>query len=201
MHANLVEIEQVVEQSYVPVGGAACTDMAQDARAGAGQVFGADGCHRTGAHFSDAGRVQHRARLSGRAVEQVQQAKLGGQTLPVIIVKVADDLDAGIVTRRHVSAQYVEMPVHRWARAQVHARFDDCLSIPLRTQAGFDRIQNLIIVERKLRNIMAVQVTNRNRFQGRARCVKSAECYLKMLVLCYTGVANNKPAHPCSMKS
>jgi hypothetical protein len=30
------------------------------------------------------------------------------------------------------------------------------------------RVQDFIIVERKLRDVMATEITNRNRFQGRA---------------------------------
>ena len=51
--ADLVKVEQLVQQAHVPVGGAARTNMAQHLRMLARQVFGAYRRDRAGAHFSD----------------------------------------------------------------------------------------------------------------------------------------------------
>ena len=112
MDADLVEVEEMIEQAHIPVGGAARADMAEDLRVLAGQIFGADRGDRAGAHVGDAAGVQDRLGRADARIEQRQDAELGGQALLVVVDEVADDLDAGGVDRRaDGAAQHVEMAV------------------------------------------------------------------------------------------
>ena len=52
----------------------------------------------------------------------------------------------------------------------MHARFDYGFAVSLGTQAGFDRIQDLVIVERQCGYIVTAEVANRYRFTGHGRC-------------------------------
>ena len=53
MHADLVEVEQLIEQPHVPVGGAARADVAEHLRALAREMLGAERGHRAGAHVGE----------------------------------------------------------------------------------------------------------------------------------------------------
>ncbi len=111
MHADLVEIEQMIEQPHIPIGGAAGADMPQHLRALAREMLGAQRGHGAGAHVGDGGRIQDRLRHAGRWIEQVEDRHLGGQAELEVVDEVADDLDAGEAQRLHHAAQHVEMPV------------------------------------------------------------------------------------------
>ena len=95
MDADLLEIEEGVQQPHVPVGGAPRADMAEHARALPGQVFCAEGGQRAGAHVGDGGGVEDRLRRAGAGVEQIEDAELGRQAVAVVVDEVADDLHAG----------------------------------------------------------------------------------------------------------
>ena len=85
MHPDLVETEQMVEQPHVPVGGAACPDMAEDPRTFACEVFGADRRHRAGAHVCDDGGVKDGAGHAGARVEQIEDAEFRRQAVQVVV--------------------------------------------------------------------------------------------------------------------
>ena len=72
MHADLVEVEQLVEQPHVPVSGATGTNMTQHLAVLAGQVLGANGCHRAGTHVGDGGGIDDGDRDAGAWVKQVK---------------------------------------------------------------------------------------------------------------------------------
>ena len=94
MHADLVEIEQMVEQPHVPIGGAARADMAEHLRVLPRQVLGADRGHRAGAHVGDDGGVEDGARHAGARIEQIEDRQFRRQAVQVVVDIVADDLDA-----------------------------------------------------------------------------------------------------------
>ncbi len=58
MDADLVEVEELVEQPHVPVGRAARADVAEHLRVLARQVLGAERGDGAGAHVGDGGGVE-----------------------------------------------------------------------------------------------------------------------------------------------
>ena len=84
----------------------------------------------------------------------------------VVVVEIADNLDASCITWRDVSAQHVKMTIHGLVRQQMHARFDHGFTVALCAQAGFNCSENFIIVERKLGHVMAAQITDCYWFVG-----------------------------------
>ena len=165
MHADLVEVEQMVEQAHVPVGGAARADMAEHARVLAREMLGADRRHGAGAHVGQVAAVDDRLRHAVARVHQQQQADLGRQSLLVVVDIVADHLDAGEIDRRaERAAQHVEMPVHGGIGHQMHARLDHRLAPALRGKTRLDRVDDLVVGQRQrldVRRIEIVQIDRR----------------------------------------
>ena len=79
MDADLVEVEEVVEETHVPVGRAPRPDMAKDFCILSGEVFGANRGHRAGAHVGDAARIENRLRCAGARIEQDEDPELRGK--------------------------------------------------------------------------------------------------------------------------
>ncbi len=145
--ADLLEpVEHPRQEPDVPVRRAARADVAEHAGAARREVPGAERGHRAGPHVGDPGRVDDRARLPGRGVEQRQEAHLRRQPGAVVAVEVADDLDAREPERADDAAQDVEVPVDRRVGLEVHARLEDRLPLALRAQRGLDRVEDLVVV-------------------------------------------------------
>ncbi len=158
MDSNLGEIEEMIEQPDIPVGGAAGADMAEDAARLARQILGAERGDRTGPHVGDRGGVEQRARHAGARIEQVEERHLRGQAALVVVDIVADDLDPGEIEWREVAAQHVEMAVERLVRDEVHARLDDRLALALGAQAALDGVKNLLVGHCQRRNVRTAQI-------------------------------------------
>jgi len=92
MHADLVKVEQMIEQPHVPVGGAASADMAQNLRILPRQVLGADRGDGAGAHVGDAAGIEDRLGRAGARIEQGQDGEFGRKAEFVIVDEVADHL-------------------------------------------------------------------------------------------------------------
>ena len=160
MHADLVEAEQMVEQAHVPVGGTPRADMAEDLRALAGEMLGADRGHRAGAHVGDAAGIQDRLRDAGAWVEQGQDGELGRQAALVVVHEVADDLDPGRVDRLlDRPAQHVEVPVGD-AGFEMHPRLDHRLAAALARQRALDGGEDLVVGDRQRLDVETVQVSD-----------------------------------------
>jgi hypothetical protein len=126
MNADLVEVEEVVEETHVPVGRAPRPDMAKDFCILSGEVFGANRGHRARAHVGDAARIENRLRCAGARIEQDEDPELRGESQFVIVHEIANDLYAcEIEGRLNGVPQHVEMPV-RDAGFEMHPWLDDC---------------------------------------------------------------------------
>ena len=180
MHADLVEVEEMVEQPHVPVGGAARPDMAEDARTLPRQMLGADRRHRAGAHVGDDGGVEDGARHAGARIEQIEDAEFRRQAVQVVVDIVADDLDAGRVERRDVAAQHVEMAAEGRIRLQMHARLDHRLAVALRDEAGLDRRQDFGVGHRQGVDVERVQIVDVDGCHARPKSFAGAEGHSTM---------------------
>src|SRR5260370_31684562 len=90
-------------------------------------------------------------------MEQQDDSELRREAELVVVDEVAHDLDAGAIDRGvDGAAQHVEMAV-RLSGRQVDARLDHRLAAALRRQAGLDRRQDLLVAERKLLAIEAIE--------------------------------------------
>jgi hypothetical protein len=163
VHADFLEIEQMVEQPHVPVGGAAGSDMAEHAAVAARQMSGADCRHRAGAHLGDRGRVDEGERNAGVGVEQVEHRDLGRQVVPVVLVEISHHLHARDAERPDYAAQDVEVPLVGGFRHQMDARLDNGLAVSLGAQAVLDRRQDLPLGQRQPLDVHPVQVGNIDR--------------------------------------
>ena len=125
MDADLVEVEEMVEQADVPIGRAARADMAEHLGVLARQIFGAERGHRAGAHVGDAVASRIACGMPVRGSKRLRRRQLRRQAELVVVDEVADDLDAGAVERRDDrAAQHVEMAVDdrpgtRWTRGSI----------------------------------------------------------------------------------
>ena len=143
MNADLVEVEEPVEQPDVPVRGAARADVRKYAAVLARQIARAERRDRARAHVGQAGGIDHRQRHARRGIEQRQQPHFGRQAERIVVDVVADDLHARQRERCDVTAQHVEMPMNRRAGRvaaghQVHARLDHRAAVALRAQSALD---------------------------------------------------------------
>ncbi len=160
MDADLVEVEEMIEQAYVPVGGAARADMGEHLRCLLRQMFRADGGDRSGAHVGYDGGIQDRARRAGARIEQVQDAELRGQAMLVVVDIVADDLDAGRIERRDVAAQNIEMAMEGRVGLEMDARLDHGLAVALGDEPGLDRADDFGIGHGKRLDVEGVEVVD-----------------------------------------
>ena len=160
MHADLVEVEEMVEQAHVPVGGAARADMAEHLRVFFAQMLRADRRHRAGAHVGDDGGVEDRARHAGARIEQVQDAEFRRQAVLVVVDVVADDLDAGRIERRDVAAQHVEMAMEGRVGLEMDARLDHRLAVALGDQPRLDRVDDFGIGHRQRLDVERVEIVD-----------------------------------------
>ncbi len=112
-----------------------------------------------GAHIGEAAGIDDGGRRAIGRVHEQQEAKLGWQSLFVVVYVIADHFDSGQIDRHPYSTpQYVEMAGHRPVGYQVHARLDDSLAATLRPQSLLDRRQNLVIRERDRCDIESIEI-------------------------------------------
>src|SRR5216683_1421697 len=168
MNADLVEIEQMVEQTHVPVSCPASTDMTENFGILPRQMFGADRRHGAGTHVGNAARIQDRLRRAGARIEQRQDRKLGRKANFVVVYEVANNLDARGVDRRFDrAAQNIEMTVCN-ARLEMDARFDHRLAPSLTGEARLDGRQDFVVGHLELFDIDAIEIGDMDRRQFRA---------------------------------
>ncbi len=123
--ADLLEVEQLIEEHDVPEGGAARADVAEHVRVVTSEVLRADCGERTGAPRGEIRRVDGRRRRTRLRVEEQDQAELGRQVAPVVLDEVTDDLHACRVQWLDECTQDVPVSVEPRARLEVHTRLED----------------------------------------------------------------------------
>ena len=141
--------------------------MAEDLRIAAGEMPGTESGQGAGAHVGDGGRIEDGARHAGAGIEQIEQSHLGWQADLVVVDVVADDLDPGEFERPDITPQHVEVAVEGRIRRQVDARLDDRPAFSLSAQATLDGGEDLVVAERKARDVLAVKVGEGDRHPGR----------------------------------
>ncbi len=171
MHADLGEVEQVVEQPHVPIGRAARADMAEHARPLGREIPGAERRHGARPHIGQPGGVDDRAGRAGLGIEERQKPHFGRQAMAIVAVEVTHDLDAGEAERRHITAQHVEVAVGR-PGPQMHARLDHRLAAPGRDEARFDGLEDLGIGEAQRLDRRAAQIVNLDRHPSHPRWLR-----------------------------
>ena len=157
MHPDLVEIEDLVHQADVPIGGAARAHVAQHLGTAAREMLGPDGRDGAGAHVCDAAGVEDGPGHAGAGIEQHQERQFGREPQGVVVDEVAHDLDAGRVHRLpQGAAQHVEVAA-RHAGLEVHAGLDDGLAPALGGEARLHGREDLVVGHGEGRDIRAVQ--------------------------------------------
>ncbi len=94
MHADFLEVEEMVEKPDIPVRGSARTDMTENLAVLAGEIFCAKSGDGPGAHVGDSSCVDDGLRHAGVRVEQVEDRKLRGQIDLIVVDEVTDNFDA-----------------------------------------------------------------------------------------------------------
>ena len=145
MHANRIEIEEIIEQPHIPVGRAARADMTQNFRALARQIFRTKRGNRACSHVGDNGRVKNGTGSAGARVKQVEYTEFRRIVQFVVVDEIADDFHPCQIQRCDISTQHIEMPVKRCIRLKMNPRFDHRLAIALRRKRDFNRGQNFCI--------------------------------------------------------
>ncbi len=198
VHADLVEVVEPVHQLDVPERGAAGADMAEDLRALAGEIFGADGGDGTGPHRRDGGGVDHRDWPAGLGIGKIEHRHLGRQVVPVVVEEVADDLDAGEPQGMDHAAQHVEMTARRALfRHQVHARLDDRLAFGLGDECAFDGRDDLVVGHGEGFDVAAMQVVDVDvGHRGRPRVENGRRCLALAWHQCSAPGCQAKARHP-----
>ena len=158
MHADLVEVEQPVEQPHVPVRRSACTDVAEDLRIGPGEMARPERGERARPHVRDRGCIDDRPGHPGVRIEQVEQRHLRRKAELVVVDVVPDDLHASHVERGDVTPEHVEVTADLGTRTEVHAWFDHGLARSLGKQSAFDRVEDLLVGHRQSFDVETVEV-------------------------------------------
>ncbi len=146
---DLLEVEEVVQQPDVPVGGAARADVPEHARLRPREMARAESCERSGPHVGQSRGGEDRDGHAGQDVVERQQPELGGQPEGVIVEVVADDLHPRKLERRDVAAEDVEMAAERGVGLEVDPRFEAGGAQALPTQPVFDGGEDLQIRQGK----------------------------------------------------
>ena len=142
-HADLVEVEQVVQHHHVPPRRAPRAGVTQHLAVRPGQVARSDGCHRAGPRLGDHGGVEDGPGDAGSRVVQRDQTQLAGQSLEVVGHEVAHHLDAADVEPGQMSAQDVEVPSAAVVGYEVYPRFEDDLPEPVIADRALHRADDV----------------------------------------------------------
>jgi len=147
--ADLVEVEEPVEQPHVPVRRPARADVAEDTGIAAREVASAEGRDRARPHRGQRGSVDDRDRRAGARVEQAEEPELGRQPQLVVADVVADHLHPGELERLEIAAQDVEVPVDGRVRPEMHPRLDRRQPGSLCAEPLLDRREDLLVRQRE----------------------------------------------------
>ena len=169
MDPDLIEVEEMVEQPDVPVGGAARAHVTQYARIRFREMARAERRERPRSHVSQVRRRNDRDRHARQRVIEHQQPQLGRKSEHVVVEVVPDDLHARELERREGAAQDVEMTAERRVRFEVDARLELRRAEALRTQPVLDRCDDLQVGEGETPHVGLAEEDKLTRLHGGSR--------------------------------
>jgi len=169
MDPDLVEVEEVVQQTDVPVGGAARAHVTEHARILLREMARADRRERARSHVGQVRRRDDRDRYARQRVVERQQPYFGRKPEHVVVEVVADDLHARELERREVAAQDVEMAAERRIGFEMDARLELRRAEALRPQPVLDRCDDLQIGECDATHIGLAEEDKLTRLHGGSR--------------------------------
>jgi histidine ammonia-lyase len=169
MDADLVEVEDPVEEPHVPVRGSAGADMPEHSCVAPSEVARPERRDRTRAHLGELRGADDGCGHPRACVVERQEAELRRQAALVVVEVVADDLDARKLERLEVAAQDVEVAPQRRIRLEVDAGLDQCGPGALSPQSVLDGGEYLLVRQREPRHIDLAEEDKLGRLHGRSR--------------------------------
>ena len=169
MDPDLREVEEVVQQPDVPVGGAARPDVPKHPCLRPREMARAESRERSRSHIGQLRGGEDRDGHAGQHVVERQQPELGRQPEGVIVEVVADDLHPRKLERRDVAAEDVEMAAERGVGLEVDARLELRRAETLCAQPVLDGGEDLEIRQGKPAHVGLAEEDKLTRLHGGSR--------------------------------